>query len=387
MRQLQIVDMFCGGGGESTGLIQAAASHGFSVRLSAINHWERAIETHAANHPGAEHFCESVERLDPAKVVPSGRLDLLWASPECTHHSRARGGRPRSDQSRASAWEILKWAGDLDIERIIIENVPEFQTWGRLDADGKPIKSERGRIFRSFIAALRTHGYAVDYRVLCAADYGAPTTRRRLFIQAAKGRKKIIWPECTNMEDEDNLFRLPKWRSAEEIVDWLLPSQPISARKKPLAAATMRRIEHGMRKYWGKSAVPFLAVLRGTGTARSLDRPLPSVTCSGAHHALVQPEPYLVRYNGGDCRTHSIAAPMPTLDTRNRYGMVQPQGMADVCFRMLQPHELAAATGFPAGYKITGTKAEQVRQIGNAVPPAFASALLSEILKDKGAAP
>ena len=114
--EIHVVDMFCGGGGESTGLFTAAEKNGLKIRLSAINHWERAIETHAANYPEAEHFCESVEHLDPTKVVASGNLDLLWASPECTHHSKARGGRPKSEQSRATAWNVLKWASELYIE-------------------------------------------------------------------------------------------------------------------------------------------------------------------------------------------------------------------------------------------------------------------------------
>jgi DNA (cytosine-5)-methyltransferase 1 len=142
-KTFEAVDMFCGAGGESTGILQAAAERDLNVRLTAINHWERAIETHAANHPGAEHLCQSVEHIDPAKSVPGQRLDLLWASPECTHHSTARGGRPRSDQSRASAWMVLKWLSELYVERVIIENVPEFMSWGPLDSAGRPVQSRR----------------------------------------------------------------------------------------------------------------------------------------------------------------------------------------------------------------------------------------------------
>jgi DNA (cytosine-5)-methyltransferase 1 len=125
-KTFKVVDMFCGTGGESTGISQAAEAQDMKIHLTAINHWERAIETHAANHPSAEHLCQSVEHIDPTRAVPGQRLDLLWASPECTHHSIARGGRPRSDQSRASAWLILKWLSELYVERVIIENVPEF---------------------------------------------------------------------------------------------------------------------------------------------------------------------------------------------------------------------------------------------------------------------
>ena len=154
-----VVDMFCGAGGESTGIMQAAMELGMKVNLLAINHWERAIETHAANHPSTDHLCESVERIDPTVVVPGQKLDLLWASPECTHHSIARGGRPRSDQSRASAWLILKWLSELYVERVIIENVPEFLSWGPLDNNGRPVQSQKGKTFKAFILSLQSLGY------------------------------------------------------------------------------------------------------------------------------------------------------------------------------------------------------------------------------------
>ena len=189
-----VVDMFCGAGGESTGIMQAALEQDLKVNLLAINHWERAMETHAANHPSAEHLCESVERIDPTQVIKGGKLDLLWASPECTHHSVARGGRPKSDQSRASAWLILKWLSELYVERVIIENVPEFLSWGPLDSAGKPVQSQKGKTFRAFVLSMQSLGYTVDWKILTAADYGDPTTRRRLFIQAVKGRKRIMWP-------------------------------------------------------------------------------------------------------------------------------------------------------------------------------------------------
>lgn len=414
MPQLNIVDMFCGGGGESTGLMQAANKFGYDVKLSAINHWERAIETHSANYPKAEHFCESVQNLNPEKVVPEHKLDLLWASPECTHHSNARGGKPRCEQSRASAWEILKWLGELYVERVIIENVPEFMSWGPLDAEGHVIDKAKGDTFKAFINGLKSLGYSVDWRVLCAADYGVATTRRRLFIQAVKGKKRILWPEITNMEDENNVFNLPKWRAAKEIIDWNISCPSIFNRSKPLAENTIKRIEYGIKSYWGTSAEPFLAILRGCSKTRSLDKPLPTITTSGAHYALVQPFvsaigqtsakarnrtieqplstictkqehgiviPFITEYYGNGM-AKSLEEPLPTLTTKDRFALVNQQGL-DIGFRMLQPHELSAATGFPRDYKFTGSKVEQVKQIGNAVPPGFAEALLSAILKEK----
>ncbi len=410
--EVNIVDMFCGGGGESTGLISAAHDYGFDVNMSAINHWERAIETHSANYPFAEHRIEDVQTINPESLKASVDTDLLWASPGCQHFSLARGGKPRNEQMRAPAWEVLRFVETIHPKRVIIENVPEFQSWGPLTPDGKVIQSEKGKTFNVFIRALQSLNYTVSYRILCAADYGAPTSRRRLFIQAVRKDcgKRIIWPRPTNVKDGD-MF-LPKWHSASEIIDWSIPCQLIKDRKKPLADATLKRIEYGIREFWGDYAEPFIARLYGNSTAESIDKPLSTISCSGAHHMLIQP--FLARYNGGDNRVHKISEPVPTLDTSNRYGIVEPfiteyygNGYAHpmgvplptittkdrfaICgvtdgielgFRMLQPKELSAATGFPADYKFTGTKVEVVKQIGNAVPPNFAKALFGQILSE-----
>ncbi len=447
MKQLNIIDMFCGGGGESTGLISAAHEYDFDVNISAINHWERAIETHAANYPFAEHRVEDVQTINPETLKAAVDTDLLWASPGCQHFSVARGGKPRNEQMRAPAWEVLRFVETIHPKRVIIENVPEFQSWGALTPDGKIIQSEKGKTFKAFIRSLQSLNYIVSYRVLCAADYGAPTSRRRLFIQAVRKDcgKRIVWAKTTHCKDGD-LF-LPKWRAAAEIIDWSIPCQLISERTKPLADATLRRIEYGIREFWGDYAEPFIAKLYGTATAESIEKPVSTISCSGAHHMLIQP--FLARYNGGDNRVHKIDEPVPTLDTSNRYGVVEPfvtaigqtssksrnreisKPLSTICtkqehclvqpfiteyygnggahpvgiplptittkdrfavcgttdgielgFRMLQPKELAAATGFPADYKFTGTKVEVVKQIGNAVPPDFAKAMFGQILKE-----
>ena len=296
-KTFNVVDMFCGAGGESSGIMQAALEQEMKVNLFAINHWEVAMETHAANHPYANHLCESVQNIDPTKIIKSGKLDLLWASPECTHHSVARGGRPRSDQSRASSWLILKWLQELYVDRVIIENVPEFLSWGPLDKNGKPIQNQKGKIFQAFVQSLQSFGYKVDWRILCAADYGAPTTRRRLFIQAVRGRKKIIWPEITHIDGGSSCHQ--PWKSAREIIDWTIPGTSIFNRKKPLADATIKRIAAGIEKYWGDYAEPFLAVLYGSNDVRSLNLPLPTVTGSGAHHGLVYPVPLVMGQESG----------------------------------------------------------------------------------------
>jgi len=175
-----------------------------------------------ANHPDAEHRCESLDHVDPRKAMPGGRLDLLAASPECTHHSNARGGKPRSDQSRASAWHILRWAEALYIENILIENVPEFIEWGPLDEEGKPVERKKGKAFVAFINALKALDYKVDWKVVNAADYGDPTIRKRLFIQARK-KKRPAWPEPTHAprEQADMFGGVRKaYVPARDIIDW-----------------------------------------------------------------------------------------------------------------------------------------------------------------------
>ena len=418
-KTITAVDLFCGAGGESTGLSQASQSLGMNLDLLAVNHWDIAIDTHSQNHPSARHMCQSIEKIDPVKVVPSGRVNLLWASPECTHHSLARGGRPRSDQSRASAWLILKWLSELYVERVIIENVKEFRNWGPLGADGKPLKSGKGETFQAFLTALKSLGYQVDYRILCAADYGDPTTRRRLFIQAVRGNRKIIWPETTHSETPD-LFGSKGWKPARDLIDWSIPSVSLKDRKKPLASATMTRIEAGINKFWGEWAEPFLIHLRGTtdsqlhGSSLSIDRPLPTITAGGGHLGLIEPfvmamghqssirnrpvslplstvvtkaehcliEPFLIQYYGnGDAR--SISHPLDTVTCKDRFALIDGNPYSlDIRFRMLQPKELAAAQGFPSDYRFTGNKSDQVKQIGNAVPVNTAKALCQTLLRD-----
>ena len=286
---MKIADLFCGAGGSTTGIDQALKRMGRQGIILAINHWTVAIQTHQANNPSVQHLCESVDHIDPTKVVPGRELDLLWASPACTHHSVARGGRPRCEQQRAPAWIIPFWLENLKVKRLIIENVPEFQNWGPLDDSGRPIKEARGETFKAFIAAIQSLGYSVDWRVLNAANYGDPTIRRRLFIQAIKGAGRIIiWPNITHEKNQFNYKGLPKWIPAREIIDKDLHGESIFRRKRPLAAATLRRIEHGIKKFWNPYAEPFLITLRGTGKSRSLDEPLPTVTTFG-HEALIEP--------------------------------------------------------------------------------------------------
>jgi DNA (cytosine-5)-methyltransferase 1 len=369
MSVLNIADLFCGAGGTSTGVIQAATRLGYSPRLTAVNHWQRAVDTHTANHPEARHLCASVDSLNPRHLFAEGELDVLWASPECTHHSRARGGKPMLDQSRATAWCVTRWADALRPACIMVENVPEFEEWGPLDDAGKPIPGQAGRTFFAWVETLRAIGYTVDWRKLSAADFGDPTTRTRLFVQAVRGGRRIVWPDATHTEQAD-LFGRPRWRSAESaVIDWSLPAPLISDRKRPLAPRTMARIKEGLARYGGS----FIVAMEHGGRTIDAAQPLPTITCAkGGAFALV------VEYYGKGV-ARPVTEPLPTVTCNDRFGLIQSDSRG-VGFRMLQPHELAAAQGFPPTYKFTGTKKDITRQIGNAVPCGFARALIGAFL-------
>ena len=429
-KKLYAADLFCGAGGTSTGMAQACRELGVEVDLLAINHWQIAIDTHTASHPWARHMCAAVDHINPRDAVPGGRLQLLCASPECTNHSIARGGRPINDQSRATAWHILKWAQELYIDNILIENVREFREWGPIGANGKPLKSRKGETFRAFIAALESLGYRVEHRILCAADYGDPTTRERLFIIARRGNKPIQWPQATHSRKGGrSLFGATRpYRAAREIIDWTVPNPSIFTRKKALAPTTMARIIAGLEKF-NPQLAPFIVTLRGgmknLAVAHSVDEPVGTISEQGTHLGLCEPfgigmaeafivqsdqqgsqsdcvksidqplgtlvtkanmclaEPYLTKYFG-TAMANSVDEPLDTITTKDRFGLVQPEWNGyrlDIRFRMLQPHELAAAQGFPADYKFQGNKSEIVKQIGNAVPCGLAKALIGSLLE------
>lgn len=445
-KQKIVIDLFAGAGGESCGIHAAFNARNENIKLFAVNHWEVACATHAANFPADECICQDIQTVIPTNLVKPGEsVELFWASPECTHFSTARGGKPMDDQSRCTPFDIIRWLTMLDVKRVIIENVAEFETWGPLGKDCRPIKEQKGSFFFMFIGAIKNIGYTVDWRICNAADYGAPTTRRRLFIQAVKkgSGKTIRWPERLYAEHPEDvngdLFGtdLKPWIPASSIIDWTIPCQPIDDRKKPLSENTMRRIINGIKRYWGEAAEPFLvrynggdnrfhsinepvptldcsnryglvqpliAEMYGTGGCRSTDKPLSAVTCSGAHHALVEPmfipqqsggtvkpvsnplptiagagaisivEPLVMEYYGnGQCQP--ISKPLGTVTCKDRFALLKPENCR-IGFRMLQPHELAAAQSFPDWYTFTGTKADTVKQIGNAVCPKMAEALV-----------
>lgn len=328
LAELQIADLFCGAGGASTGIVRAAQTLGSPMKLVAVNHWPLAVRTHRANHPKAHHVCQNLDAVRSTELVPSGHLDLLFASPQCTHHSKARGGAPVRDQSRATAWHVLDWATQLDVDRIIIENVPEFAWWGPVDRHGCLIKGKKGQVYQAFLGSLRALGYAVEDRVVTAADFGDPTSRTRLFIVAVKGASEVVWPEPTHGEGGG---RLQPFRTAREIVDWDHLGRP-AREKRRLAENTHARISHGLEVYGGE---PFILPRRQFNNdldVRSIDEPLHTITTGSTDIAVITPH------------------------------------RGEVYHRTLKVPELKRAMSFPADYILHGTVREQVRQIGNAVP-------------------
>lgn len=275
-----VVDGFCGGGGASTGIELAM---GRSVDI-AINHSPEAIAVHTANHPTTEHYLSSIYEVDPVKACDGRPVGLAWFSPDCTHFSKAKSGKPRSKNIRSLAWVVIEWARKVAPRVIMLENVEEFQGWGPLCDEGKPIREQAGETFQAWLGALRDLGYAVEHRVLVAADYGAPTTRKRFFLIARRDGKRIVWPEPTHGEG-----RAHAWRPASSIIDWTIPAPSIFERKRPLAPATLRRIAVGVRRYVLESPAPFIVKYYGTSTAEPLSGPLSTVTAGGVHHGLVAP--------------------------------------------------------------------------------------------------
>lgn len=253
-----VVDLFAGGGGASTGIEQAIGRH---VDV-AINHDTEAVSLHTANHPQTRHFCSDVFEVDPITVTDGQPVGLLWASPDCKHFSKAKGGKPVSKKIRSLAWVVVKWAKAVRPRVICLENVEEFQTWGPLADDGRPCPQRKGQTFALWKKQLQNLGYQVEHRELRACDYGAPTIRKRLFLVARCDGQPIVWPSPTHAQP-DARGKVPAgmkpWRTAADCIDWTVPAPSIFERSKPLADATCRRIAKGIVRYVYEAAQPFVA--------------------------------------------------------------------------------------------------------------------------------
>lgn len=341
-RPFRIADLFCGAGGTSTGAIEAAELCGYTPQLTGINHWDVAVATHTANHPGhPTPLCTNVNDVNPrtlfapaweTETVDRPHLDLLWASPECTHHSIARGGKPINEQSRATAMCVPRWGEALLPSIILVENVPEFESWGppkRVRRGGKmewiPDPDLKGELFHAWLNLLRAAGYRAQWKVLCAADYGDPTTRERLFIYAVRGNRKIVWPDPTHVaKPEGNILfaRRKPYVAARSFIDWSLKGESIFTKKRPLVVKTIRRILTGLEREVGG---PFIVPARGGAPARSVNRPLQTITCDDRGVALIESALILDHPRTKGSGVRSANAPLPTVTASSSdFALVQP---------------------------------------------------------------
>lgn len=367
------VDNFAGGGGASTGIELAT---GYSVDI-AINHDPEAIRMHKANHPNTKHYCENVWAVDPVKACGGHPVGLAWFSPDCKHFSKAKGGKPKDKNIRGLAWVACRWAGLVRPNVIMLENVEEFKTWGPLNRRHHPIKSKQGKTFEKFVQQLTNLGYEVQFRELVAADYGAPTMRKRFFMIARCDGKPIVWPEPTHGpadSEEVKAGLLKPYVGAYTQIDFNRPcpsifdtSEEIKEKYgiravRPLAPKTMERIAKGMKKFVLDNPEPFIIQCNHGGERRPNDIREPMPTITGKHgYGIVEPTlaPYMgtntTNHPGGNCkdpihtittgnqqclispaliqyhsettqkgvRGQTIKAPILTVDGSNRYGLVQ----------------------------------------------------------------
>lgn len=312
-----IVDLFAGGGGASVGI---EAALGRPVDL-AVNHDPVALAVHAANHPTTTHLTSDIWEVRPKEATWGKRVRFLWASPDCTHFSVAKGGKPRKQNIRSLAWVVCRWAKAVRPDVIGLENVSEFQGWGPLDKEGKPITLRKGETFQRWKRQLERLGYVVDYRILNASHYGAPTSRKRLILIARCDGKPIVWPERTHGPG------LLPYRTAAECIDWSIPCPSIFDRKKPLAEKTLWRIAQGIKRFVIENPRPFIVGVggrAGQSAPTGADDPVGTVTAKN-DRALVIPQIVKVNHGGMTDRSEDPAAPMTTITAARRgHALVVP---------------------------------------------------------------
>lgn len=358
-----IIDSFAGGGGASEGIRRALGR----CPDVAINHNADAIAMHAANHPETRHLTEDVFRVDPRKATAGKPVGLMWLSPDCRHFSRAKGGKPVKKEIRGLAWVAIKWAADVKPRVIVLENVREFEQWGplvplwscacgwkgtegqtKLARRGKracprceatdlgetgqevPDPDRKGVTFKQFVGRLKALSYKVEWKVLNASDFGAPTHRRRLFLIARRDGRPIVWPDETHGDPAKigkDLFsaEMKPWRTAAECIDWSIPCPSIFSRKKPLAEKTLKRIAMGVKRYVLDNANPFLVDMQRENRSRGTDEPMGTVTTQDNRFNVVSPVLAHLTH-GGERRTHPTGEPMPTVTGANRgeLGLIAP---------------------------------------------------------------
>lgn len=401
----------------------------------AINHDPQAIRMHKVNHPDTLHLTEDIFKVDLQRYVKGRHVSLMWASPDCTSHSKAKGGQPRKSGLRILPWAVYKHAKAILPDVIIMENVEEIQQWGPLDENGHPIRERLGEDYKKFISAMKGLGYIFDSRELVAADYGAPTTRKRWYAIFRRDGKDIVWPEQTHFKDSE-----PKWKQCGEYIDWSDLGKSIFDRSKPLADATQKRIANGIRKYileskpyivQDKRAAAFIIQYHGeqkagdargqrlsepiktidtsnryglvtafitkfykSGIGQGCDEPLHTITTSPGHFGLVSA--FLIKYYGTG-GGQELKMPLATITTKDRFGLVnvildidgEAYIIKDIFLRMLKPEELKRMQGFPDDYIIDRDIdwkpypiKEQVARIGNSVVPIMAETLVRSNCSD-----
>lgn len=332
-----IVDNFAGGGGTSTGIELAT---GYSVDI-AINHDPEAIRMHKANHPNTEHYCENVWAVDPVKACKGHPVALAWFSPDCKHFSKAKGGKPKDKNIRGLAWVACRWAGLVRPRVIMLENVEEFKTWGPLNRGHHPIKSKQGKTFERFVQQLTDLGYKVEFRELVAADYGAPTMRKRFFMIARCDGKPIVWPEPTHGPADSEAVKaglLKPYVGAYTQIDFSRPcpsifdtSEEIKEKYgiravRPLAKKTMDRIARGLKKFVLDNPEPFIIQCNHGGERRANDIREPMPTITGKHgYGIV--EPYMVQIGQTGFtkdRSKDVREPLTTIVSKNEHCLISP---------------------------------------------------------------
>jgi len=309
-----ISDLFAGGGGASTGIEMALGRY---VDI-AINHDPEAISLHMANHPQTRHYCSDVFEVDPLVVCEGKPVGLLWASPDCKHFSKAKGGKPVEKKIRSLAWVVVKWAKLVRPRVICLENVEEFQTWGPLGPDNRPDPAHLGETFQRWVGELRRLGYAVEWRELVADHYGAPTSRKRLFLVARCDGNPIVWPARTHAPPGQGL---KKWHTAGENLDFTLPCPSIFGRKRPLAENTLRRIAKGIKKFVIDNPKPFIVPINvgpDDFRGKSAEEPLTTITAK-ARHALVNPSIVSIA-NWSHDSIRDTASPLSTITANPKGG-------------------------------------------------------------------
>jgi len=321
-----VIDLFAGGGGASVGI---EAAIGRKVDL-AINHDATALAVHKANHPGTRHLEADIWEVQPRAATEGRPVYALWASPDCTHFSIAKGGKPRKQKIRSLANVVIKWARAVRPRLIFLENVSEFRTWGPLGLDGQPDKKRMGETFRWWLARLEKLGYVVEYRVLDASLYGAPTRRRRLFLIARCDGQPIEWPEATHGPVNRKAGRPDKGllplRTAAECIDWSLPCPSIFERSRPLAKKTLWRIAQGLRRFVLENPRPFIVNLSHGGRVETVSEPLNTVTAwpKGGDRTIVVPVVAGVGGRSGQSPATPADAPVGTVTAKNDRVVLMP---------------------------------------------------------------